>query len=155
MATLVGTSSDITKVIHDLMHLEYDAMAAYEQTISRLDNSTYKAKVSEFLSDHKRHLSELKSIAQGLNIEIPDGTDMKAVLTQGKVVLADPFGDASILKAMKTNEDDTVTAYERACKFDNAPQNFTDCVTRALSDEQRHRAWFQQTAESESNSKAA
>ena len=41
---------------------------------------------------------------------------MKAILTQGKVVLADMFGDSAILKAMKTNEDDTVTAYDRACE---------------------------------------
>ena len=130
-------------------------MAAYKLTSARLETSSYKAKVAEFLTDHERHLSELQAIARTMNIKIPDGTDAKAILTQGKIVLADLFGDSAILKAMKTNEDDTVTAYERACQHENLPQDAQQCFTRALADEQRHRTWMQQTAESESNKKAA
>ena len=50
------------------------------------------------------------------------------VLTKGKVVLGGLIGDNAVLQAMKTNEDDTNTAYERA-----------------LGDERRHRDWMVET----------
>lgn len=50
------------------------------------------------------------------------------VLTKGKVVLGGPMGDKAVLQAMKTNEDDTNTAYERA-----------------LGDERRQRDWMVET----------
>ena len=49
-----------------------------------------------------------------LRIEAPSEGDSKQMLTTGKVALASLMGDGAILAAMKTNEDDTVTAYERA-----------------------------------------
>ncbi len=146
---------DFNQVIHNLLHLEHDAIAAYEQTIERLESTTYKAKVSEFLADHQRHLSELASIGKALNADIPSGGDLKTMLTQGKVILADITGDDSaILKAMASNETDTVTAYQQASQHNNIPQNAKDCLTRAHQDETRHKAWFEQTAQS-SQSKAA
>ncbi|MFS2154630.1 hypothetical protein [Rhizobium sp. Rhizsp42] len=43
---------------------------------------------------------------------------MKQMRATGKIALADMMGDAAILKAMKTNEDNTVTAYERAARYE-------------------------------------
>ena len=73
---------------------------------------------------------------------------MKQVLTTGKIALANLMGDAAILKAMKTNEDDTVTAYERAARHDGAIPKSKAFFEKALADEQRHRAWMEQTASS-------
>ena len=47
----------------------------------------------------------------------PKEGDMKALLTKGKVVIAGLMGDEAILQAMRTNEADTNTAYERAVNF--------------------------------------
>ena len=55
-------------------------------------------------------------MARETGAEAPTEGDMKQMLTTGKIALADMMGDAAILRAMKTNEDDTVAAYERASK---------------------------------------
>jgi len=82
------------------------------------------AKVAEFKQDHLQHVDVLNEIARELGIEAPTEGDMKQMLTTRKIVLADLMGDAAILKAMKTNEDDTVTAYERASGHDHPMRVF-------------------------------
>ena len=67
---------------------------------------------------------------------------MKQILTQGKVVFANLLGDKAILKAMKTNEDDTNVAYER---LNSHPGKLTEAIMaleQGLRDERRHRAWL-------------
>jgi uncharacterized protein (TIGR02284 family) len=73
-----------------------------------------------------------------------DEGDMKSILTQGKVVMADLFGDEAILKAMKTNEDDTNTAYSRALERDDVPPEIYRTLQQNLEDERRHRSWIEQ-----------
>lgn len=85
-------------------------------------------------------------MARELAIEAPTRGDMKQMLTTRKVALADLMGDAAILKAMKTNEDDTVTAYERASRHQDAIPASKAFFIKAHQDEERHRAWMDTTA---------
>jgi rubrerythrin len=84
-----------------------------------------------------------------LHIEAPSEGDSKQMLTTGKVALASLMGDGAVLKAMKTNEDDTVTAYERASAHADAAPESRKFFTDFAADERRHRQWMQQTAETE------
>ena len=147
MATTVGHESNIEKLVTDLIILEHDAIAAYESTVDRLSDSALSAQVEEFLQDHRQHLVVLNEIAAELGVEAPAEGDMKQMLTTGKIALADLMGNGAILKAMKTNEDDTVTAYERATDHPDALAKTRAFFEKALADERRHRAWMQQTAE--------
>jgi uncharacterized protein YihD (DUF1040 family) len=104
------------------------------------------AQVAEFRDDHLQHLQVLNEIAREVGTEAPTEGDMKQMLTTGKIALADLMGDAAILKAMKTNEDDTVTAYERASRHEDAIPQSKAFFLKALHDEQRHREWFDTTA---------
>jgi hypothetical protein len=47
---------------------------------------------------------------------------------------------------MKTNEDDTVTAYERASQHEDARPETKAFFMKAHQDEVRHRTWFETTA---------
>jgi len=67
---------------------------------------------------------------------------MKALLTKGKVVIAGLMGDEAILQAMRTNEADTNTAYERAVNFKGLQANTRDVLQRGLEDERRHCEWI-------------
>jgi uncharacterized protein (TIGR02284 family) len=145
---MVGLDSDFQEVVCDLIELDYDAIAAYQTAIERLENSAFKAKLGEFLRDHERHVEELSVWIRQQGATPPDGPDMKKVLTTGKVVMADMFGDKAILMAMKTNEEDTNTAYERALEHDNLPITARDLISRNLADERRHRAWIVATLDS-------
>lgn len=147
MATTVGTENDIRDLVRNLMLLEHDAIAAYESTIERLSDAALSQKVEEFRQDHLHHLGVLRDIASETGAEAPQEGDMKQWLTTGKIALADLFGDAAILKAMATNENDTVTAYERASAHPDAIEKSRAFFRNALADEQRHREWMQRTAD--------
>lgn len=147
MVTMVGNESDFGKLVKDLIYLEHDAIAAYESTIERLDDKTLAAKVDEFRQDHLQHLSTFNEIAAEAGIDAPEKGDMKQMLTTGKIALADIFGDKTILKAMKTNEEDTVSAYERALQHEEARPETKAFFMKAHQDEVRHRTWFETTAE--------
>lgn len=71
MATTVGTASDLSTLITDMLYLEHDAIAAYEATIERLEHPDLKQKVSEFRSDHLRHVEQLERLAAEHSAEIP------------------------------------------------------------------------------------
>jgi hypothetical protein len=69
--------------------------------------------------------------------------------------LASPAGDGATLAAMKANEDDTVTACERASNHRDMQPEALPLMRRALADEQRHRAWMERNAYVGSGHKSA
>ncbi|TBE06146.1 DUF2383 domain-containing protein [Rhizobium ruizarguesonis] len=147
MVTMVGNESSIEKLVTDLIYLEHDAIAAYESCIERLDNKEFSAQIATFREDHLQHLQVLNEMARELGVEAPTEGDMKQMLTTGKIALADIMGDAAILRAMKTNEDDTVRAYERASRHEDAIPASKAFFMKAHRDEERHRAWMSTTAD--------
>lgn len=141
MVTLVGTQNNEKDLVESLLNLEHDAQAAYRETIERLDDRALSQQVSAFLQDHMRHTQELSAYAAKIGAKIPDGT-AKAMMTSGKVKMADMIGDNAICMAMKTNEQDTVTAYERASTQDFVSPELKAICEKAYADETRHREWF-------------
>ncbi|MFN4062194.1 MAG: DUF2383 domain-containing protein [Paracoccus hibiscisoli] len=147
MATTVGTEDTITDLVTNLILLERDAIAAYESTISRLSDPALSQQVAAFREDHLQHLDVLTEIAAETGADAPLEGDMKQMLTTGKVALASLMGDSAILKAMRTNEEDTVTAYERASDHPDALPKTLAFFQKALADERRHRDWMERTAD--------
>lgn len=143
MVTMVGLETDFIQMLNDLIELDYDAIEAYSAAINRLGDSASRDMFDKFRADHARHTRELGQLVRDLGGIPSTGPSLKKYLTQGKVVIADIFGDEAILRAMKTNEDDTNTAYERAVNHDKKPAVANDILQRGLADEQRHRAWIE------------
>lgn len=144
MATMVGTEKDLNHLLEKLIELDFDAAEAYQAAIERLEDATAKARLSEFKQDHLRHTENLGKILRDSGREPPHKGDIKRILTKGKVVVAGLVGDKAILKAMKTNEDDTNHAYERAVNNPVAPAQVKDVLRANLADERRHREWIEQ-----------
>lgn len=143
MATMIGNEDTLAELLQDLIELDYDAIEAYEEAIERLDNREYQMKLREFCEDHRRHTRNLGDHLREMDEEVPSGPGGKHWLTKGKVVLADMMGDESILKAMKSNEDDTNKAYERAVDHQDATPGVHETLRENLSDERRHRMWLE------------
>ena len=146
MVTTVGNETTMGDLVENLLLLEHDAIAAYEQTIARLENASWKQQVSAFKADHDRHVQELTALASRIGARVPQQGDMKQMLTTGKVALASMMGDKTILSAMRTNEEDTVTAYDRASRNQDATPEARQIFQRAHADELRHREWMATTA---------
>ena len=146
MTTFAGTQDNPRDLVTSLLNLEKDALEAYDSVVERLEDVSYKSKIADFREDHYRHVNELTEYATSQGYEIPDGT-AKSMLTSGKIVLADMFGDNVILKAMRTNEEDTVSAYDNALKQECCTGVLRDICTRARADEMRHREWMQSVSQ--------
>ena len=146
MVTTVGTESSIKDLVTNLLYLEHDAIAAYDSTIQKLENSEYKRQISAFRDDHTQHVATLTTMARELGIEAPREGDAKQMLTTGKIALASIVGDSAILQAMRSNEEDTVTAYERASGHPDAIPESKAFFQKALNDERRHRDWMDQAS---------
>jgi uncharacterized protein (TIGR02284 family) len=145
MATLVGKQDDPIRLLHDLVELDLDAVEAYEAAIERLDDPVFTAQLKSFCEDHRRHVADLNPIIQDLGGEPVLAGDFKRILTKGKIVLGGLVGDKAILSAMKSNEDDTNVAHERAvAHVGEVSGHVMSILTRNLGDERRHRAYLEQ-----------
>ncbi|AKT38594.1 PA2169 family four-helix-bundle protein [Chondromyces crocatus] len=142
MATMIGSEATLIELLNDLIELDFDAIEAYKAAISRVDNLNDRAQLASFLEDHQRHVDDLSPFVRELGGEPAKEGDLKQVLTKGKVVLGGLIGDRVVLAAMKTNEDDTNTAYERALKRNDVPMRMRVVFERNLADERRHREWL-------------
>jgi rubrerythrin len=142
--TMAGTQSEPHRLIEELIKLDYDAIEAYDAAIERLDDEESKQSLAEFRDDHARHTENLARFLRDAGRKPPSGPDAKRVLTKGKVLIADLMGDKAILQAMKSNEDDTNTVYERATQNKNLSSDMARTVRENLEDERRHRAWLEQ-----------
>jgi len=144
MATNVGTEKDLTEMVKNLIGLDYDAISAYESAIDRLEDATNKQRLTEFMADHQRHTQNLGEHLQAMGETPPQEGSMKSYLTQGKVIIGGLMGDDAILKAMKTNEDDTNTAYEQALQHTDLPEDLRKTLEENFADERTHRAWIEE-----------
>jgi len=149
MATTVGTERHLEHLLEDLIRLDYDAAAAYQAAIDRLETAGFKAAMRTFKADHLRHTRELGECLRELGETPPREGDLKQFLTTGKVVLGGLLGDKAILRAMRTNENDTVTAYDRAVKHKSVTDPIRRALERGRMDEHRHREWIIAALESD------
>ncbi|MGF1549692.1 MAG: DUF892 family protein [Sphingomonadaceae bacterium] len=147
MPATADSSTEIAKLLKELVHLDYDAIEAYEAAIERLEDPRYKQRLSEFCGDHRRHTENLAGHLRQLGEDVPEGPDLKRVLTEGKVVLAGLAGDKAILTAMRANEEVTNKAYEKALEKVDANAAIEDTLRANLADERRHRAWLKESIE--------
>ena len=143
MVTIRGKEVDVTKMLCDLIELDYDAIEAYQAAIDRLEDFMVQQQMRAFMADHERHVRDLSDIVEGTGGSAPTKGDFKRVLTKGKVVIGQVVGDRGILMAMKSNEDDTNQAYEQAVRRHDLPPETRDLLQRNLADERRHRAWIE------------
>jgi uncharacterized protein (TIGR02284 family) len=142
MATTIGNERDILDLLKNLAELDLDAVEAYRAAVSRIDDPLSKQSLAVFQADHERHVQSLRAAISRRGGTPPEKGDVKQILTKGKVVLGGLFGDKTILRAMKSNEDDTNTAYERAASRSDLSPELLELMRRHLEDERRHRDWI-------------
>jgi rubrerythrin len=148
MATSPGNEVELVDALKGLMELDLDAIAAYKTAIERLDDPSYRIVMREFLFDHQRHVRELGPAIAAMGETPPEGADgasTKGLLTRGRVVIGQLIGDAGILAAMRSNEEETSLAYAQAAERGDLSPKVRELLARALADEQRHRAWLEGT----------
>lgn len=142
----VMNSKDVISKLSDLVALEFNAIETYEAAIERLENLDYRAKMTEFLGEHERHLMSLCDAIIQEGGSPPEGGDYKQFLTKGPVVIAGIGGDKTILKAMLFNESLTNKLYESA-NDEIFPGYIQLMLKQALGDVRHHRVWIESAIE--------
>lgn len=135
-------NDEIVDELNDLIRLDHDAIEAYQAAIDRLEDANARAKLQEFMQDHVRHTENLDKLVRQHGGTPKQKTDVKVMLTKGKVVLANLAGDKAILGAMLANEEVTNKRYEKALKTKGLDAATRQVVEGNLEDERRHREWL-------------
>lgn len=142
----VMETEEIISKLNDLVALEFNAIETYEVAIERLENLDYRAKMTEFLGEHERHLMDLcDAIIQEGGTPL-DGGDYKQFLTKCPVIVAGIGGDKSVLKAMLLNEGLTNKLYKNA-NDEIYPGYIQLMLKQALGDVRHHRVWIESAIE--------
>lgn len=143
MPTTVGLERDVRLLLERLAALDLAAIEAYRAAIAALADPALARGLERFCEDHARHARDLAPLIRDLDGRPPTDSGGLDLMTRGQVIMAQPFGNYGILGAMLVNEGDTGIAYALAAAHDNLPEQVRPVIERALSDEQRHRAWIQ------------
>ena len=141
--------SSTSTVLSELCHLDFDALAAYEASLERIEDASLKDTIATFRDDHKAHIDALNTMLVQRGEDKVTEADFKKVLTKGKVVIAGLINDKAILKAMVVNEEVTTKAYEKALDHDGFSAAERVAIEGHWADEKRHKHWFSEAAKHE------
>lgn len=133
-------SNEAIEVMNNMILLDRDALAAYDEAIDACDNKRIKARLREFRGDHERHVAELSERVRAHGGEPKQRRDIKGFMIQGFTKVASR-GDRSALLAMRGNEELTSRVYANALKH-ALPSDVRTLLRRNGADERRHLAWI-------------
>lgn len=123
--------------------LDNDAVKAYTSAIERIDIPYVKEKLTEFRSDHQRHISDLRALILGLGGKPKDHIDFKGPFIQAMTAARSMMGNEQAIKAMKGNEELTNKKYAEALTA-GLSMEAMEIVRKNYEDEQRHLAFINQ-----------
>lgn len=136
-------SDDIREQLNDLMHLDVDAVRAYEEAIDRVDEAPVREQLAGYMRDHQRHVDQLRLMVSGLGGEPEEARpDFKGMLIEGMTKLRSAISDEQALKAMRQNEIVTNRAYSEATTWD-VPDDVHEVLVQGYRDEQTHLAYIE------------
>lgn len=139
-------SEKAIEVMNDQIHLDYDAITAYEEAIEACDSQDIKDQLTLFKGDHERHVKELSAMVRQFGGEPAERGDIKGFFIQAFTKIVS-HGDRSALMAMRGNELLTNKSYEKALE-NELPDEVKALLERNLEDERRHLHWIEQTIQS-------
>ena len=129
------------EAMQDLIHLDMDAIMAYDQAIRACEHDFVAEQLREFRADHGRHVRDLSEELRKLG-ETPDvRTDAKGFFIE-KFTAITSHGTRSALIAMLANENLTNAKYQAAVDLEDLPESAKAVIRQNWSDEQRHLDWI-------------
>ncbi len=129
--------------LNSLIHLDIDAVSAYDQAIKNIDDPVIRDRISEFRGDHQRHVSELSSEVRKMGGTAPDPSpDFKGFLIQGFTAIRSATGTEGALRAMEMNERLTNRNYSAAVGWALTPE-LKILVEKNFTDEKVHLEYIQ------------
>lgn len=128
--------------LRSLARLDADAIGTYDAAIARATDDEVRTKLSEFRTDHVRHLQDLNALLVKLAADqVALAPDLKGVALKAMTQAGSMLGTEGALVTMMGNEGLTNVTYELALKADWAPEE-REVIEKNREDERRHLAWL-------------
>ena len=127
--------------VQDLIHLDMDAIKAYEQAIKACEHENVASQLRSFQADHQRHVRELSDEMRKLGEQPKVTTDIKGFFIE-KFTAITSMGTRSALMAMMGNEQLTTSRYKAAQDLQDLPETTKQIIRNNYADEQRHLQWI-------------
>jgi uncharacterized protein (TIGR02284 family) len=127
--------------VQDLIHLDMDAIKAYEQAIKACEHENVASQLRSFQSDHQRHVRDLSEELRKLGEQPKATTDVKGFFIE-KFTAITSIGTHSALMSMMGNEKLTTSRYKAALDLQDLPESTKQIIRKNYADEQRHLEWI-------------
>ena len=127
--------------VQDLIHLDMDAIKAYDQAIKACEHESVASQLRSFQADHQRHVRDLTEEMRKLGEKPRVSTDIKGFFIE-KFTAISSIGTHSALLAMRGNEQLTTSRYKAALDLQDLPESTKQVVRSNYADEQRHLDWI-------------
>lgn len=129
--------------LNNLMHLDVDAVRAYEEAIDRIHEEPVRLQLANYMRDHQRHVNQLRLLVTAIGREPEEERpDFKGMLIEGMTKMRSAISDEQALKAMRQNEIVTNRAYSEATTWD-VPDDIHEVLMQGYRDEQAHLAYIE------------
>ena len=123
----------------DLAQLDIDAVHAYTEALSHIDNSEIYQKIHSFKQDHINHIENISSLIKKFGGTPPEHKkDFKGYLIEGFTSLRSITGTIGALKAMESNEKLTNKVYKEALVEKDLPTDVLETLQNNYKDEVNH-----------------
>jgi uncharacterized protein (TIGR02284 family) len=140
--------NDVIKNLNNLIQLDIDAVHAYEQALSSIDEPVVKERMASFQEDHLRHVRELSDEVRKLGGTPEEySKDFKGYLIEGFTALRSITGTDGALKAMEQNEVLTNKRYKDAINW-KVSTAAKAIIEKGAADEAMHLQFIRKTLES-------
>lgn len=137
------TNQEIAAELSALVHLDLDAVLAYDRAIAAIGEGSVARELAAFKLDHQRHVLELSEALLAMGVSPPEAKpDLKGTILGGMTGLRSRLGTGQALRAMRTNEQLTTASYARALAKP-LPEDVLAVVRRGDADERRHLGWIE------------
>ncbi|HLH91983.1 MAG TPA: hemerythrin domain-containing protein [Xanthobacteraceae bacterium] len=136
-----ASNDALGEVLERLVRAEQAVVAAYEAAIDRLAEEGHRSALGQFAEDHRRHLHDFSRMLEAMGRAPPGGGGRTGIAEWSGVALGGLFGDTAVLKAMRSNEEVTLSAYDAAASDHGLPAG-GEILQKALEEGRRRREWF-------------
>jgi uncharacterized protein (TIGR02284 family) len=141
-----ATGMSSISALQNLIHLDMDAIKAYEQAIKACEHEVVASQLRLFQADHQRHVRELSEELRKLGEQPKVTTDVKGFFIE-KFTAITSMGTRSALMSMMGNEQLTTSRYKAALELQDIPETSKAVVRMNYADEQRHLTWIKNALE--------
>ena len=145
MNITTGKQENFLDAMKDLLELEQDTKALYEQAIGKIENDDCKANLNEFKEDHATHIQKLSELLNKKEQTSTMGSVIRPLMDTIKLEFASLIGDRAKLSSILNNEIDIKKVYERLNARHDRWEDAKELLKQALQDEKKHKDWLEKT----------